>query len=123
MLEQEIFAYLSAYSGLTSLVDKRIYPLLVPQTAKLPAVSYKRISTVRAQSKDGPSGLVEARFDFACWGKSYADAKSVAEQVRNALSQFVGSDGEANTLLNWLNSSRRSLRLTLKKPIPARLRL
>ena len=90
MIEIEVYKYLSQYAGLTALVGDRIYPMILPQDAVLPAVTCEKISGQRINTKFGPAGLVRARIQVSCWAKGYLVAKQVAEQVRLALAGFPG---------------------------------
>lgn len=83
-VEQDIYAFLIANSGVAALVGTRIYPLMIPQDADLPAVAYRRIDTPRHYSHDGYSGLARPRFQFDCVGSSYSSARALAAAVRVA---------------------------------------
>jgi hypothetical protein len=37
-----------------------------------------------------PDEMVETRYQISCWGEDYSDARSVADAVRGALSNFSG---------------------------------
>lgn len=87
-IEEALYAYLSSYANLTAIVGTRIYPLILPQSPILPAITYSKVSGPRVNSKDGASGLAYPRFQFSCWAKSYGQAKQVAEQIRLALDTF-----------------------------------
>lgn len=87
MIEQAIVSLLQTH---VTLVSNRIYPLVMPQNSPLPTVVYQRISGPRIYSQSGASGLAYPRFQFSCWGTTYASVKAVAEQVRQALSGYRG---------------------------------
>ena len=87
-IEAGIYAHLIADSGVADLVATRIYPLLVPQDATLPAMAYQRISGPRDHSHSGPSGLVTARMQLTYVALSYDGAKSLGEVVRAAMDGF-----------------------------------
>ena len=92
--EESLYAYLTGYAGLTALVSTRIWPLTLPDEPALPALTYHRISRTPVRQLATPSVLAtESRFQFSCWGVSYADAKKVANQVEAALVDFTGVMG------------------------------
>lgn len=89
-IETALYSYLTSYAGLTALVGDRIYPLVIPEQAGLPAIAYQRISTRITYSHDGDSELDRTRFQFACVAKTAKEAREVAEQVVAALSAYSG---------------------------------
>jgi len=94
-LEEALYAHLSGDADVAALVGDRIYPLLVPQDADLPALAYQRISGVPIYAHDGPPGLARARVQITCLGRSYSEAKDLAARVRAALSGYRGTMGGA----------------------------
>lgn len=90
---EAIVAILLASSTLTDLIGNRVYPNYVPQNAAMPAVTYQRISGPRDHTFDGPSGLVQSRYQLNSWGATYGDMESVADAVRIAMDGFTGSVG------------------------------
>ena len=77
-LKQAFFKHLSENAGLSGLVGDRVYPLILPPKAKLPAVSYARISDIPQRTLEGAAGgLRQARMQASCWGSSYAEAEAV----------------------------------------------
>jgi hypothetical protein len=91
-VEESLEAELKNYAGLSALVGTRIDPLQV-NGATLPAVTYVRVSGVRVQAMDGPTGLAVPVFQVSSWATTYAAAKAVAKQVRLCLDGFNGTLG------------------------------
>jgi hypothetical protein len=84
-----IYSKLTGYAGLAALVGTRVYPIQLPQRPTLPAVTYQRISTLPIHTRDNAHASLERpRFQFDCWGSSYAGARAVAQEMRNALATF-----------------------------------
>jgi hypothetical protein len=92
-LEQGLVAHLQSDAGVSALVETRIYPLVVPQDATLPALAYQRISGPRDHAHDGPTGLARARVQLTYVASTYAAAKELAEAARAALDGFSGTMG------------------------------
>lgn len=90
-IEQAIYSLLSADPTVSGLVGNRITPVLVPQDSAMPAVTYAEVAGVRENTMDGPAGLVRSRWQFNCWGISYADGRSVSDAVRQVLDGYSGS--------------------------------
>lgn len=91
MVEKAINARLLAFSGVTALLDARVYPELAPQKATLPYVVYTRIDTEHLMTKDNAAGLANARIQINSVAATYLKAKQLAEQVRLALQGWSGT--------------------------------
>ena len=88
-VETEMFTVLDNHAGLTALIASRIYPLVAEEKATLPLVVYRRTAETvhRAMSADAAE---RSTYRFDCWSSSYAGAKAVAVQVRDALNRYSG---------------------------------
>lgn len=84
-LEASIFTALSGASGVSTIVGSRVYPLVIPQGAALPAVTYTRISGPLEMSLSGGAGLESVRVQIDAWSTTYASAKSLAAAIRAAM--------------------------------------
>jgi hypothetical protein len=91
LIEEGLYAYLSTYSGLVSLISTRIYPVHIPQDAVSPHMSYQKIYSERNHALKNDSSVVEASFQFDVYAKSYNSVKAICEQLRKALQDFSGS--------------------------------
>ena len=80
--EKILLATLKSSEDLKKIVNDRIYCLYIPQGAKLPCVSFQRISGRPANVLTGFSGLEQIEYQIDCWGRSLNDAKSIAKAVR-----------------------------------------
>ena len=91
-IESVLFTRLTGFAGLTALINKRVYPLVMPQAEglekKLPCIVYQKISSVPVYSHDGDMLLTEARIQFSCYAKTYAAVKALEAQMRLALSGY-----------------------------------
>jgi len=86
-LEEVIRMQLLNFAPLAALIGTRIYPITYPQDAALPVVVYQRTSGVSEYGHDGP-GSAESRFQISAFGKTYAEARQTATQVRRALNPW-----------------------------------
>jgi hypothetical protein len=93
-IEEAVNTRLLAVSAVTALVGSgtaaRIYPLVIPQDAQRPAISYQKISSPKTISHSGDSNLSRSRFQFTCQAETYTSVKALATAVRNA---FIGYRG------------------------------
>ena len=78
---------------LAALVTARIYPIYLPESATLPAITYQIISKSDVNTADGPVGLVTQRIQFTCFATTYIDAIALATAVRAAIGGYSGTTG------------------------------
>lgn len=92
-LTDDLVTLLQGSAGITAIVGSgtaaRIYPLLVPESEPgediYPAISYQVISESRQPTLSKQNGLMQARVQINCWGRTYAGASALKEAVRNAI--------------------------------------
>ncbi|MBE3590007.1 MAG: DUF3168 domain-containing protein [Firmicutes bacterium] len=97
-VEADLRSCLVAYAPLAALVSSRIYPLALPESPTLPAISYQRISRRNERTMGSPVAVQVARFQLDCWAQSYGQAKDVAAQVMAALDGRSGAMGGTTIL-------------------------
>lgn len=93
-LEEGLYTFLTTTAAIAALVGTRIYPLLIPLDATLPAAAYQRISGPFEAAHDGPTGLVRARIQITCVGATYAAARAVAAAIVTAMLGYRGAMGD-----------------------------
>lgn len=86
LLRADVHAVLSGSTGLVALVGDRIFRTDIPQNPVKPYVAYRKVGAPREEVLTGPTGEEEARVEVACFGDNAAEAESVSEQVRGAMS-------------------------------------
>lgn len=88
-IDSDIFAALQASAGLTALIgtgtDCRAYPDEAPQDCAYPLVTFFRIAGVEEFHLGGSTNLLNARYQFSCWGQTFDSADATAQAVRTAL--------------------------------------
>jgi hypothetical protein len=98
-IDEALYKHLSTYSGLTALVNTRIYPIKMPDNTPLPAVSLQKISTTRTHTFQQDIGITSVNFQISTWTKDdtikkgYAHAQAVSYQIRKALQNYNGTLG------------------------------
>lgn len=94
-MEQAIYDILKNTAAVTAIVgtgdDCRIYPVMIPQGIKKPAITYQRISDLPTKDKDGVSKLDVDLLDLDFWGFDYDVLKNLKKEVRTALDGFDGT--------------------------------
>jgi hypothetical protein len=116
-IEAGLYAHLCADSSVAALVSTRIYPLLVPQDATLPALAYQRISGPRDHAHTGATGLALARMQLTYVAASYEDTKSLAEAVRAAMDGLRGSMGAVQVGSCMLDNEQDDWATVFEKPV------
>jgi hypothetical protein len=94
LVEEALVLRLEAFGGLTALIGaapSRLYPVLLPQLAALPAVTYQEVSNDGRVKYNSQSGMAKPRYQIDCWAFTYATAAAVAEQVRLALASWIST--------------------------------
>ena len=84
-VEQWLSAELSALTA-------PAFPLTAPQGQSLPIVIYKRTGTSRERTLANAIGLPVASFEINIYSLTYAEAKSLSEEIRSALDEYVGTN-------------------------------
>lgn len=93
MVEKGIYAILAADVDVSTAVGTRIYPMVAPQKAALPYITFQRISANHIDCTIGSCGLAEARIQVDCVATGYLAARTLAEHVRDAMQGFTGVAG------------------------------
>lgn len=81
---------LAAESTLTALVAARMYPLRVPQSDQLPALTVSQVSGGAVQHFGGPSLTSSIRVQISCWDLTYTGAKELSDVVELLYDGFSG---------------------------------
>lgn len=91
-METALYTLLTTTAGVYSLVGgtgaaARVYPLIRPQGAALPAVTFQRIDTQRlaTTSLSGHNSKIRCRMQIDCWATTYAAAQSLFDAVKAAM--------------------------------------
>ena len=102
-LDEALYARLSTYAGLIALTSTRIYPMELPQTPTLPAITYYRVNAPTEHVMgETISDIERATYRIQCWGATMTSARAVADQVIAALDGFKGLLGGALGVRCWI---------------------
>lgn len=103
-MEEALRALLLGTAALTARVARRVDWGIRPG-ADLPAVRLFQISGVPQMNLAGPSGWSRSRIQVEAWGRTYKDARDVAD--------LIGGNGERNVIgvLNGLRATQDGVRL------------
>lgn len=114
--EEALQVLILSDADIQTLIEDRIYPLVAPQKASFPRVTYQRISTEYDEHTLGPSGLVRSIIQIDTWSKGAKQAATLAELIRRALhghqgrvTMGEGSDAESIYLNAVLVENQQAL--------------
>ena len=91
MIEEALYAMLTADAAVAALVGTRVYPIPAPDQVVRPYIAYRRTGERVDRALGGPTGLVETTFELGCWAEDTttaaggAIARDLAAAVRAAL--------------------------------------
>lgn len=91
-MEEALRALLAGTAAITNLTGTRIYWGRRSQsTSALPAIVLERVSGRRDYHMTDASGLVETRVQADCFGETYAQAKTAARALMDAVNAYSGT--------------------------------
>jgi hypothetical protein len=67
--------------AMAALIGDRLYPLKLPATPVLPAVTYALVSETQDPIQDGP-GLAFPRWRFSVWTERYIDLDAIVRELK-----------------------------------------
>lgn len=120
-LSSGLYTYLTAQSGITTLVSTRIYPLILPQDPTYPAITYSFNGIEDTYThNDGQTSFVGADIQIDAWATSQKGAADLAAVINTALRNHKGDMGgvsvhalyrqaQVDVYENVLNAYRRSI--------------
>lgn len=89
-LESAFYTHLVNHTGVAALVATRIYPLVIPQDALLPAIAYQVIDDVPVYAHPAATGNSRARMQLT-WQGSYSQVVALRYALQQAMHQFAGA--------------------------------
>ncbi len=90
MIEDAVRFVLTSDAAVAALIDQRVYPLTMPQSGKLPAIVFQRISTVGSYTLEGPATPTAARVQLNLMSTSFTQVRQLAAAARKALDGYSG---------------------------------
>jgi len=102
-VSESLFARLSTDAGVLALVGTRIYPVSLPQTPTLPAITYMMTSEPTEHLMNETSSTIKrAMFRVMCWDTAWSSVNAMAEAVSASLDAFAGLLGGAGGARCWV---------------------
>jgi len=72
-------------TALAAVASGRVYPEAAPDNAALPFVVYRKVAADPLMTLQGYAGQTRFTIVFDCWARTYAEAITLADQVRTAV--------------------------------------
>jgi len=90
MIGKVITSILTNDSAVTAIVSNRIYPILMEEDTKLPAISYT-VSTIDSEYSKTAWANDFVNFEVSMYAKSYSGVNTLASAVRSSLERTGGT--------------------------------
>ena len=94
MIGKVITTILTGSSAVTAIVGTKIFPILMEENTKLPAISYTVNDIDATYAKREWTNDI-AHFQVTAFAKSYADTNELVTAIRNAMEMTAGTFGTA----------------------------
>ena len=94
MIEADLFSYLETN---VASVNGRVYPLVMPQDCKKPALVYTVVNDGDEQSLSGCVVSSQTRFQVDVYAEAYLESVTVKNEVKEALYLFGHYPVDLNT--------------------------
>ncbi len=92
-IEEAFYSLVTGNSGVAALISTRFFPLEIAQRSALPAACYQVITTSREYDQNGADGFASPRIQITITGRTYAEAKGVANAIRTGINGYRGMVG------------------------------
>lgn len=93
MMEVAFRAALLQSPALQSLVDDRVYPVVLPQAVTLPAITYQIATNISYYSQTGASRLASPRMQVDLYARTHLGVVQLRDTVMAAISGLKGEFG------------------------------
>lgn len=87
---QAVYEKLCSNTDIFQCVGNRIYPILLPQDAVLPAIVYTPVIANYDSALQGDTGYVRQTIQFVCHDKTYKKARELSRKVKNVFQDLHG---------------------------------
>lgn len=87
-IDDALFRFLTADTGVQSLIATRLFKSRITQKTMTPCARYWRVSGDRPYSHDGVTNLPTVRFQIDCCHPKHGEAAAVAAAITAALDSF-----------------------------------
>ena len=89
-ISQAVFEYLKTRDEIVGRVGDRIYPIVLPQNADLPAIVYSPVLAHYDSALQGDTGFVRQTMQFVCHDTTYKKSRELSRMVKKAFQDYHG---------------------------------
>ena len=89
-ISQAVFEYLKTRDEIVGRVDDRIYLIVLPQNASLPAIVYSPVLANYDSALQGDTGYVRQTMQFVCHDTTYKKCRELSRMVKRAFQDYHG---------------------------------
>lgn len=90
-IESQMYSYLTTHTSLKALVSTRVYPVIIPLVAELPAIAYQVLSDPPLETHQGVTGFHQMTVQFTVQDHSYNGALTVTNMLISAMNAWRGA--------------------------------
>jgi hypothetical protein len=90
-IDEALYSLITSDDGCAEQIGTRVYPLMIPQNAALPAVCYQTITTQRKYHLRGPSHSPSPRMQITIKAATADNAVTVANLIRVLMEGYSGT--------------------------------
>ena len=87
---QAVYEYLRMHKGIARAVGERIYPIMLPENAILPAIVYAPVLANYDSALQGDTGFVRQTIQFVCHADSFMKARKLSRSIKVAIQDYHG---------------------------------
>lgn len=88
---EAIYGKLTNTVAVTTLCSTRVYPNMIPQNAKLPAIGYWKVYDVTVHAMGRDPSVMETGFQLDIFSTSLSQLLALSAAARNTLRDYSGS--------------------------------
>ena len=87
---QAVYERMCADKSISKYVGDRIYPIMLPEDAPLPAIVYSPTLANYDSALQGDTGYVRQTMQFVCHDKTYKRARELSRKVKKLFQDYKG---------------------------------
>jgi len=89
-ISQAVYEYLRTRTDIVERVEDRIYPIVLPENASLPAIVYSPVLANYDSALQGDTGYVRQTMQFVCHDRTYKKSRELSRMVKKAFQDYHG---------------------------------
>ena len=91
MIEKGLCQLVADDTGVSALINGKVYWILAPKGAAVPYVVLSNVITKTSYAMEGATGLQEGLFQADCYATDYYGSRAISKAVRDLLKDYKGN--------------------------------